>query len=170
MLKQKDVVIYGNSGICRIIDIREEDFMGKKKTYYILKPLYEDKTTIHVPTFNERLASKMKPTLKKAELLSLINSLNEIESVWIDNDKLRHEKYREGLDNGDRNAIVSIIKALTLRRDELSKNGKKLRFTDEQCLNDAERIFEGECAYVLGIERNEVQNFICECNNLTKQL
>ena len=170
MLKQKDVVIYGNSGICRIVDIKKEVFMGEQKTYYILKPLFEDKTTIHVPAFNEKLTSKIKPTLKKAELLSLINSLNEIECVWIDNDKLRHEKYKEALDNGERRAIVSIIKTLALRRDELSKNGKKLRFTDEQCLNDAERIFEGECAYVLGIDRKEVQNFICESNNLTKQL
>lgn len=160
MLKQGDTIIYGNSGICRIVDIKEEDFLGEKKNYYVLKPLYESRTTIHVPEFNERLVSKIKPVFSKNELLSLLGRLHEIEPIWIDNDKQRQEKYKELLDSGERDSVVGIIKALLSRNLELTKCGKKLNYTDEQFLSTAKHIFEGECAYVLEIDKNEVENYI----------
>ncbi len=37
-------VVYGTSGVCSVIDIREEDFGGGKKLYYVLRPLGKHST------------------------------------------------------------------------------------------------------------------------------
>ena len=160
MWKLSDTVVYGSAGVCKIVDIREELFADEKRTYFILKPVFDDKTTIHVPTFNEKLMSKIKPVLKKAEALSLIKSIPEIEPLWIDGDKLRQEKYKEVLDSSDRTLLVSVIKALYERRAELTEKGKKMRSSDEYAFKDAEQLFENECAHVFAIPKNEVRDFI----------
>ncbi|MBQ7897684.1 MAG: hypothetical protein IJ323_05160 [Clostridia bacterium] len=160
MWKLSDTVVYGSAGVCKIEDIREELFADEKRTYFILKPLFDDKTTIHVPSFNEKLMSKIKPVLKKAEALSLIKSIPAIEPLWIDGDKLRQEKYKEVLDSGDRTLLVSVIKALYERRLQLTEKGKKMRASDEYAFKDAEQLFENECAHIFALPREEVRGFI----------
>ena len=160
MWKLSDIVIYGSSGICEITDIREQDFCGEKKIYYILKPLFDSKTVIHVPSFNEKLMSKIKPVLRKSEALDLIKKIPEIEPLWVENDKERMEEYKEILESGKRESIISIIKALDLRSTELREKGKKMRSSDEYFFHDAKKLFENECAYIFSLEKEEVHNFI----------
>ena len=160
MWKLSDTVVYGSAGVCKITDIREEMFVDEKRTYFILKPLYDEKTTIHVPAFNERLMSKIKPVLKKNEALLLIKSIPDIEPLWIESDKLRQEKYKEVLDGGDRTLLISVIKALYNRKNELSEKGKKMRSSDEYAFKDAEQLFHNECAHVFSLPREEVHQFI----------
>ena len=160
MWKLSDIVVYGSSGICEITDIREQDFCGEKKTYYILKPLYDSKTLIHVPSFNEKLMSKIKPILDKEEALNLIKKIPEIAPFWIENDKQRMEEYKGILDSGKRESVISIIKALHLRQEELREKGKKMRSSDEYFFSDAKKLFENECAYIFSLEKEQVADFI----------
>lgn len=160
MWKIKDVVIYGAVGVCEISDIKEELFMGDRKTYLILTPLFNGRTVIHLPTFNERLMSKLKPVLTKSEAISLIKEIPSIEPIWIDNDRERQEKYKEILEYGERRDVIGIIKALHNRKNELSEKNKRLRTSDEYACKDAEGVFENECAHVFSIAPSEVSAFI----------
>lgn len=162
MWKLDDIVIYGSAGICKVTDIRDEQFAGEVKKYYVLKPLFDDKNTFFVPSFNEVLMAKIRPIMTKEEALKLIHSMPHILPEWVDNDKLRQERYRGILESGDRAKIVSVIKALRERRDLLTEKGKKLRTSDEIFMHSAEHIIENECAHVFGIARLEVQEFIAK--------
>lgn len=165
MWNLSDRVIYGASGICEIVDVREESFAGEKNTYYVLKPLFDSKTTIHVPVSNERLTSRMKPVMKKDEAFELIKRFNAISPLWIDNDKQRQEKYKEVLECGERELLLSVIKALHERREMLTEKGKKMRSSDEYTLKDAEQLFENECAHIFGLEKDAVREFIRDTVN-----
>lgn len=160
MWNLSDIVVYGTAGICKIEAIKEELFAGEKKTYLILKPLFDSKTTIYVPEFNEKLVSKIKPVLEKEEALSLIKGFNNITPIWIDNDKIRQEKYKEILDSGNREMLLALIKAIYERKETLEKVGKRLRSFDEYTLKDSEQLFLNEISYIFSLPREDVREFI----------
>ena len=72
-----DVVVYGNTGVCRVVDIGTPQFHGvdKKQCYYTLKPIFGD-GVIYCPVDNNRVfirlviskeeAEKIEKDLKKA--------------------------------------------------------------------------------------------------------
>ena len=160
MWKLGDTVMYGAAGICGISDIRDEKFGDEIKKYFILKPVFDDKNTFFVPSFNETLMSKLRPVLTKDEVLALIGRMPAIEPCWIDNDKIRQESYKEILDSGNRDKVVAVAKALYNRREMLTEKGKKLRTSDEIVMRNAEMLIENECAHVLGMTRVEVRDLI----------
>ena len=160
MWSKGDTVVYGSNGICRIEDIRDEQFGNEAKKYYILTPLFDEKNTYFVPSFNAALMDKMRSVFSKDDMMLLIKKMSEISPEWIDNDKLRQETYRSVLENGERERTVAVLKALYERRETLLKSGKKLRTTDEIYLNTAKRLIENEIAFIFEIEREKVQSFI----------
>ena len=130
--------------------------------YYILKPVYSEGSTVFVPVNNEELTSKMKKILSLDEVKALIQTMPEMELIWIDNDNRRKEKYKEIIKNGNRNELISLIKTLYKHRESLGENGKKFHATDEKFLQDAEKILYDEFKYVLNIKEEEVVPFIIE--------
>ncbi len=160
MWKLDDVIMYGSNGICRIEDIQDREFAGEIKKYFTLKPIFDDKNTFFVPTFNEALMSRIKPVMTYDEATALIKRFGEIEPEWVDNDKARIEQNKETLESCDRERIVAMLKGLYERRLFLISRGKKLRTSDEILMKNAEQLIENECAYVLGILRSEVRDFI----------
>lgn len=160
MWKLGDTVMYGAAGICSISDIRDEKFGNEIKKYYILKPIFDDKNTFFVPSFNETLMSKLRPIMTKDETLAFIGRMTLVEPKWIDNDKMRQESYKAVLDSGDRDSVVSVLKALYHRKVMLTEKGKKLRTSDEIIMRNAEMLIENECAYVLEMTAAEVRELI----------
>lgn len=160
MWKLGDTVMYGAAGICGISDIRDEKFGDEIKKYYILKPIFDDKNTFFVPSFNEMLMSKLRPIMTRDETLAFISRMTSVEPMWIDNDKMRQDSYKAMLDSGDRDGVVSVLKALHDRKVMLTEKGKKLRTTDEIIMRNAEMLIENECAYILGITAAEVRELI----------
>ncbi len=162
MFKIGEVVSYSATGVCEIIDIRREKLTDTIMQYYILKPMYQNASTVYVPTENETLVSRMKYLLTKKDAESLIASLTSNELEWIDNDSERLTLWREILRSGDRTKIASLIRALYLRSQHLTSLGKHLRTADAQIFKEAQSIFHGEIATVFGIELDDVENFITE--------
>ena len=46
MWKLDDIVTYGSAGVCRVVDVREEKFCDEYKTYFVLRPVFDDKNTL----------------------------------------------------------------------------------------------------------------------------
>ena len=59
MFAVNDIVHYGGSGLCLILEIATLRFGRIREKYYVLKPLYGDSSYIYVPVENEALVSKM---------------------------------------------------------------------------------------------------------------
>ena len=57
MFNKGEYVIYGNVGVCEIMDISTLDIHGapKDKLYYILKPLNQSKSTVFTPIDNKKV-------------------------------------------------------------------------------------------------------------------
>ena len=49
MLSIHDAILYGNYGVCRIVDIRRENFCKQNTLYYVLTPIDDPHSIIYCP-------------------------------------------------------------------------------------------------------------------------
>lgn len=160
MFKVNDTVLYGNDGVCLISDIMTRKFTDKTMDYYVLKPIYNKSATTYVPVNNNELVAKMRRILSAEEIIDLIHSMDEADTIWIANDNVRKEKYREIINSGDRKQMMMMVKTLFLHQQKLKDQGKKFHATDDRIFKEAEKILYEEFAYVLNIKQEEVIPFI----------
>lgn len=161
LFKINDTVLYGANGVCKVIDITNKSFYGEEAEYYVLTPLFDTKsTTIFVPVKNENLVAKMRCVISKEEIKELIKNIPVENPEWIENVNARKEKFKEILSKGDRYELARLIKSLYAHMERQQSNGKKLHLSDEGFMKDAERMLYDEFAFVLGIERDEVLEYI----------
>ena len=162
MFKIGEVVSYSATGVCEIVDIRKEKLTDTMMQYYILKPIYQNASTVYVPVDNETLVSRMKYLLSKSQTQELIESFKFTDIEWIENDSERIGFWREILRSGDRKKIASLICTIHIRADYLATLGKQLRLIDAQILRDAKNVLHGEIATVFEIPLEEVETLINE--------
>lgn len=165
-----DTVIYGIHGICKITDIQIKKFMGEKAEYFVLSPVYDERATVFVPCGNENLTSKMKRIMSPSEIYDIIKAMPNEKQIWIENDQERKKAYSDILKNGDRKALVGLIKTLYVHKEKQMAKGKKLHIADENFLRDAEKILYEEFAHVLQIKREQVLPFIFEQIEITEKI
>ena len=152
--------MYGTQGICKIVDITEQDFLGTKKEYYVLKPIGDEGATLFAPVYNSKIEGKMRRILTEQEINQLIESMPNEDAIWIDNENQRKEQYNKIIAKGNHVELIQMIKALYFHKQERESNGKRLYLSDERFFKEAERILYDEFQYVLGIERENVLPFI----------
>lgn len=160
MFLKNDIVRYGAHGVCKIVDIAEKNFNGVPVEYYVLKPIYNDTSTIYVPVQNQSLTDKMHKVLSAEEIRALIQAMPYEESIWIDDEEERKRRYQEILVDGDRVELIRMIKALYLRQREQQAKGRKLHMADDRFFKEAERMLYEEFALVLQMKKEEVLPFI----------
>ena len=156
-----DYVVYGSNGVCSIREVRQEDFLGEKKPYYILSPVDEIGLTIYVPVDVPELVSQMRPLLTLQEVGALIDSIPTLnDGDWIVDNRARAEQFSQILKAGDRAAMLEMLRTIYRRREKQAAIGKKLYLSDEHAFEKAERLLYGEFAVVLQIRPEEVTEYI----------
>ena len=160
MFSAGDTIIYENYGVCRITGTREMEIGHAVRSYYELKPIFENNLTFYLPIGQEKIEAKMHPTLSVEEIYALIQAMPDEDTIWIENETKRKEQYKQILAGNDRPALGKRFKTLYLRQKDLSQTGKKLYVSDERFLRDAEKVLYDEFAYVLDIKQEEVLPFI----------
>lgn len=156
--KINDTVMYGNCDICKIVDIRNEKFSDNEQLYYVLKPVYDERSTIYCPVDSELV--KLRKLLTKDEVYELIALMPDTETEWIENDQERKQRFNDLLRNGNHQQLVKLLKTLYYNRELKTREGKKFYATDERVMKEAEKIVHGEIAHVLDISLEEVVPFI----------
>jgi len=162
MFQVNDTVLYGGQSVCTITEISRQKVGKEFIQYYILKPVFDNKSTVYIPCKNEALVSKMKPILTRDEVDELIETLHTQSLEWVDNDALRKEKYGEILYCGDRKKIAALIRTLYLHKEKQKANGKKFHIADEQLFDRAQKLLHEELAFVLNIQPSDVPAFVSE--------
>lgn len=150
--------MYGNSGVCRIVDIRPEKFGEEKRVYYILKPDDNENSTIYCPVDCNKV--NIRRLLSIQEVRDLIKIMPDTQMEWIENDQQRKETFTEILRQGDRRELVKLIKTLYFHREAMAQAGRKFRASDERIMKEAEKVLHGELAHVLQISQDQVVPFI----------
>lgn len=136
MFSINDTVMYGNSGVCTIVDIRPEKLAGKKMTYYILKPAENENMTIYCPVDSDKI--RMRKLLTLEEVNRLISIMPDTTVEWIEDDQRRKEAFTAVVKSGDHRDLVKMIKTLYFKREEKLSEGKKFHAADEKIMKDAE--------------------------------
>ncbi|MDY3918993.1 MAG: CarD family transcriptional regulator [Candidatus Limivivens sp.] len=161
MFEEGTLVVYGNSGVCKVVGFTHMDMAGvdRKRLYYVLQPQY-GQGTVYTPTDSQKAV--IRPILTEQEAMELIQKIPKIETLWIENEKQRELCYKEAIRKYDCEEWVKIIKTLYLRKKERVNRGKKITSVDEKYWKLAEDLLYGELACSLKIERDQVEKFIAD--------
>lgn len=160
MFEIGEYVVYGNKGVCEIINIGTIDIPGMPadRQYYTMNQLFTRSSTIFTPVNNEN--SVLRKVLTKEEATELIEGIQGYKPVWIQNDKEREQIFTDALRAADARALSEMIIALHQRKERRIADGKKATSTDERYFHAAEDILYGELEIALGISREEVKNLV----------
>ncbi len=160
MFQVNDYIIYGESGVCLIAAITNPPISGvdKNKNYYVLHPCNTLGKTIYTPVDNDKVL--MRKILTRLEAEKLINRIPFLDSIWIENEKLREGIYKKEMRTYSCEAWIKIIKTLYLRKEERKAEGKVLTATDEKYCKTAENYLYREISLSLGITLEAAKGLI----------
>lgn len=165
MFENGTAVVYGTSGVCRVVAQEQKLVRGNYVDYLVLRPVYDKNTTFYIPKNSEEVMAKLRPLLSKDEILELIRSMPDEDTVWIDDNNLRKQKYNQMIGQGDRRKLIKLIKTLYIHQNEMKAKGKSLHQSDEAILKQAEKLLNDEFALVLDIKPENVNEFIVDLMN-----
>ena len=162
MYQVHDTVLYSTQGVCEIEEIVKKKVSGKQMSYYVLKPVYDKKSTVFVPVDNPALTARMHRPLSAAEVYELVHAMPQEQCIWVEDEFARRDQYKQILTSGNREQLVRLIKTLYMHQQVQKSKGRKLHSTDEHFLKEAEKLLYEEFAHVLHIRCEQVLPFIMQ--------
>ncbi len=160
MFEVGEKVLYSVNGVCEITDITEKVFGKTVMKYYVLKPVYNESSTLFVPINNETLVSKMKRLMSQSQLDDMLSEISQYEVNWNDNEVQRKEEFRNTISFGNLSDILILLKSVWLHRREQTSKGRKLHITDEIFLREAEKMIKEEISTVVGVSQDDVIPYV----------
>ena len=157
MFSVGDKIIYGENGVCTVEKIAPLDISGASadKLYYHLRPLIGSGTYFAPVDSN----AFMRPVISREEAEALIASIDSIEPAICTDTRFNHVDafYKELFKQHSCEALVAIVKGLRGKMSE--KKTKSSRA--ESTMKRAKDILHGELSIALGIDVNDVEDYIC---------
>ncbi len=155
-----EYIVYGTNGICKVADICASPYdKTDTRTYYLLVPLCNPmSSTIYTPVDNDRVP--MRRLMTPPEIDALIASIPNIEMLTVPVEKQRREIYRAAVFGLTPTGYVRVIKTVEGRRAALTAARKHFPVTDLEYGRLAKKLLYSECAQVLGISEDGVEEYI----------
>ena len=88
-----DTVVYGAQGVCKIDTVQEKQIGKQAIKYYVLKPVFNENTSVFVPIENAALTSKMQSILTLSQAKELINEVPNIKILKNTDESHKRELY-----------------------------------------------------------------------------
>lgn len=162
MYQAGDMIIYGNTGVCRVAAVGLLDMRGVDpgKLFYTLVPLYES-GTIYAPV---DVPTVIRPVLNKEEALALIDEAPAIEPKpgGAPQQSIREVEmtYRDMLASCDCADLFQLIRTIYAKGVAALKHNRTLGQIDQRYMKRAQAMLEGELAVALDMPLEEVGAFI----------
>lgn len=160
MYKIGDRVVYGIHGVCAVVALEKRTVDRKQVEYFALEPLDQPGARFYVPTQNQAALAKLRPVLTPEALETLLASDAVRQNAWIQDEGRRKQYYRELINSGDRGALLAMVGSLYRHKEEQAALGRKFHLCDENFLRDAQKLLNSEFALVLGLEPNQVGDYL----------
>lgn len=161
MFKTGDLVFYGNTGICRVLDITSDVPTQKEESckYYILAPLYQN-CTIYVPVGTKKIY--MRSIISRDEANQLIDMIPYVRADAYYSRALNEltKHYNTSLQTHNCLELIRLCKSIYQKREDIEQNNRKLGAIDEKFIKRAEDHLFGELAAALSIEKDQVNEYI----------
>ena len=157
-----------SNGVCRIEKIGPLAGMGKSvanRAYYTLRPCFDNAATIYVPVDGDDDALRF--AMGRDEVKKLMDEIEDLDQINISDEKKRETEYKNAVNSKDPRKLIRIIKTMYFRRKARIESGKKSTAIDERYFRIAENRLYEEFALAMGIERDEVKDYIR--NNIEKK-
>lgn len=159
MYQSGDMIVYGSTGVCEVLELTTPDFeKDKSKLYYALKPRYQD-GVIFTPVDTKVF---MRPIITRTEVDALIDRIPTMEAEAYHNKALREleEHYNIYLKSHDCADLIELVMSIYTKKKDLVSQHRKFGAVDERFMKRAEDLLYGEFAVALEIEKNEVGDYI----------
>ncbi|MDO5011267.1 MAG: CarD family transcriptional regulator [Intestinibacter bartlettii] len=162
MFNKGEYVIYGNVGVCEIMDISTLDIHGapKDKLYYILKPLNQSKSTVFTPIDNKKVV--IRKIISKEDVETLLSDIKNIKELLVEDERFREKAYKECIKSCQCRKLLSLIKTIYYRKEERLNEGKKLSATDEKYFKIAQDNLHAELSMSLKVPIDQMEDYILD--------
>lgn len=169
MFQLNELVIYGNIGVCKIVEIGTPDFAmaDNEKLYYYLEPLYQ-KGVLYAPV-DSNVA--IRAIISEEEANSLLEYVVEAKIEPIKQKSMQQvtKYYQEIIDSHDCYKLVELTKRFNEKRITNIRDNKKLGQIDKKFIKKSEELLFGEMAVALGLEKDEVAELVYKKMNEENQ-
>ena len=126
MFQEGDLVVYGSSGVCRVVQIGalESQAADPNRQYYTLQPLFESER-IYTPVDSGVF---MRPAMTKEEAQNLIRQIPEIDGdVCTERNPANLRiHYEASLQSHECRELIRMIKGIRRKTRETEKKGRKM--------------------------------------------
>lgn len=167
MFSVGDTVVYRHH-VCTIASVREAYFEGRD--YFELRTLYENSLKLFVAVKDAK-APLMRAVMSRKEALALIDSILEMKSIDEQvqpspgtthalAERQAKEVYASYLKQNDPKNLIPIIKSVYEHTAKREKSGRRSTTVDKKFLDLAESLLYNELAVSLGMDREEVGDFV----------
>lgn len=155
-----ELIIYGSNGVCKVEDIGVPNIPGINvdKVYYTLKQVYQD-GKIFTPVDTNVF---MRPVLSYGEVQDLIELIPSMQKdlVYDKNARVVEDFYKKFLETHNCSDLLKLVKMLYEKKESILNNKKKPSQIDEKFMNIAENLVNEEFSVVLGIEKDDVPEYV----------
>lgn len=157
-----EYVVCGNNGICQVEAVTTLNLEGvdKSRKYYLMKPVFSNGSTVYKPTDLDD--GSIRPALNRKEAEELIDSMPEIETIPIADEKTLEKTYKDLIHSSDPKALVQLIKTILLRKEKRLLKGFKITALDSRYFKQAEDFLYGELSVALDVPRNQMKEYIAD--------
>lgn len=162
MFEVGQLIVYGNTGVCRVKEITTMDFDEEEgRLYYKLEPLFQD-CSIATPADNPKVF--MRPILTREEAEQLIDTIPTREVEAFHSHTLREvaEHYEAAINAHDCAELVELTMSIYAKKKYVERHNRKFGSVDEHFMKRAEELLFGELSASLGIPKEQVPKYIAQ--------
>ncbi|MBI4261796.1 MAG: CarD family transcriptional regulator [Actinobacteria bacterium] len=153
MFRKGDTVVHPEHGAAVIEDLRERDFLGEKKKYFVLRLAYGD-LTLMVPVDNTEEVG-LRQVVSKQEVKKVLDVLKEDETKMAANWSRRFKNNIEKLRSGDIYQVTEVVRNLSIR-----EQNKGLSAGEKRMLAKARQILVSELVFATGGTEQKAEDLI----------
>jgi len=160
MYQVGDLVIYGKTGVCKVIEVTTQE-MEKQRLYYTLMPLYQS-CTIFAPVNSTKVF--MRPIVSKDEAERLVDMIPSIRAEAYHNQSVNQlaGHYEASLNTHDCAELITLTMSIHAKKKLMEQQKRKFGAVDERFMKCAEELLFGELAAALCISKDEVPEYIAK--------
>lgn len=152
-------IVYGGMGVCTVTDIGVPDLPGAARTCYVLKPDYVANARVYAPVAENPV--QMRLLLTKEEAEKLVDSLPQITAFPAGQEKQElHNTCKSVIKSADSFLLAKLVKTLYEKKKALVAQKKNMASAEKDYFDTAERLLHGELASALGLDIDQVQDYI----------
>ena len=157
-----DKIMYGSEGVFTVTEYTSSPIdKNDTRQFYVLRPVHGPVGNVIItPVGNDKV--KMRAVMSRDEALTLIDRIPSIPALTIEREKNRRDVYRQAMANASTEELISIIKTVGARKEELIKTKKRISESDNDYERKAKFCLHGELSTSLEIPMDKIEEFIKE--------